>query len=34
MQPSQLNYITAGVAMGLGRSDLENLDIVELPGAA
>ncbi len=34
IQPSELNYITAGAAMGLGRSDLENLNIVELPGAA
>ncbi len=34
MQPSELGYINAGAEMGLGRSDLENLEIVELPGAA
>jgi uncharacterized protein (DUF362 family) len=34
IQPSELDYINAGAAMGLGRSDFENLDIVELPGAA
>ncbi|MGD8554910.1 MAG: DUF362 domain-containing protein [Anaerolineales bacterium] len=28
--PSSLSYVTAGVAMGLGRSDLENLDIQEI----
>jgi uncharacterized protein (DUF362 family) len=33
MQPGELGYINAGVEMGLGRSDLENLEIVELPGA-
>ncbi len=33
-QPGDLSYINAAVAMGLGRSDLENLEIVELPGAA
>lgn len=32
-QPGDLSYITAGVAMGLGRSDLKNLEIVELSGA-
>jgi uncharacterized protein (DUF362 family) len=31
--PGELSYITAGEAMGLGRSDLENLEIVELSGA-
>ncbi len=34
MQPNELGYINAGVEMGLGRSDLENLEIVELPGEA
>ncbi len=34
MQPNELGYINAGVEMGLGRSDLENLEIVELPYAA
>jgi uncharacterized protein (DUF362 family) len=34
MQPGELDYINAGVEMGLGRSDLENLEIVEVPGAA
>jgi uncharacterized protein (DUF362 family) len=28
--PSSLSYVTAGVAMGLGRSDLENLSIEEI----
>lgn len=34
VHPSELGYINAGVEMGLGRSDLENLEIVELPNAA
>jgi uncharacterized protein (DUF362 family) len=32
--PGELSYIVAGEAMGLGRSDIENLEIVELSGAA
>jgi uncharacterized protein (DUF362 family) len=30
MQPEELAYITAGVASGLGRSDLKNLRIEEI----
>jgi uncharacterized protein (DUF362 family) len=30
VQPDQLGYVRAGTAMGLGRSDLENLRIEEL----
>jgi uncharacterized protein (DUF362 family) len=30
MQPSELGYVKAGVEMGLGRSDLENLKIEEI----
>jgi len=30
MQPEELKYITAGVAAGLGRSDLKNLRIEEI----
>ncbi|MGD0611066.1 MAG: DUF362 domain-containing protein [Anaerolineales bacterium] len=31
MQPSDLSYIVAGAAMGLGRSDLQNLKIEQIP---
>jgi uncharacterized protein (DUF362 family) len=31
LQPSDLSYITAGAAMGLGRSDLASLRIEEVP---
>ena len=30
MKPNELSFVNAGVEMGLGRSDLENLQIVEI----
>ena len=31
MKPEDLDYIVKGVAMGLGRSDLRNLNIQIIP---
>jgi uncharacterized protein (DUF362 family) len=31
MKPEDLDYIVKGVSMGLGRSDLQNLNILKIP---
>ena len=34
MQPADLDFIVKGVSMGLGRSDLQNLNIQKIPAGA